>query len=128
MSQVVVDTSILAKLFAGTPEVAEKLNGYSEIFVPFVVVGELYAGLRLGNGFEKNQASFRQFLDNPNVRVLQSTEEITLIYAELFAYLRKQGTPIPINDVWVAAIALKSGLPFYSLDSDFKNLPQLRLV
>ena len=128
MAQVVVDTNILSKLFSGDSAIRKTLDTYDEIFVPFIVVGELYAGFRVGTKFADNQAVLQDFLQNPNVHILQSNDETPGIYGELFAFLRKQGTPIPINDVWIAATTIQCGLPLFTLDSDFNNLPQIRRV
>lgn len=44
------------------------------------------------------------------------------------ASLRRQGTPIPINDVWVAALVLQHGLTLYARDRHFDHLPQIPRV
>lgn len=126
MAQVVVDTNILSKLFSGDSTIRKTLDRYDEILVPFIVIGELYSGFRVGTKFADNHAVLQDFIQNPNVHILQSNDETPGIYGELFAFLRKQSTPIPINDVWIAAITVQSGLPLFTLDSDFNNLPQIR--
>ena len=40
-------------------------------------------------------------------------------------YLRKNGRPIPRNDVWIAAAALEYGLQLLTLDDRFREIPLL---
>jgi len=56
---------------------------------------------------------------------VQAHERTTHEYSRLAAQLRKQGTPIPTNDLWIAALALQHGLTLYARDRHFDHLPQL---
>ena len=49
-------------------------------------------------------------------------------YAQLFVQLRRPGTPIPVNDLWIAALVLEHGFDLYSRDGHFDHLPQLPRV
>ena len=66
-----------------------------------------------------------RLLNSPRVHVLLPNEDTTHHYARLFAQLRTQGTPIPSNDIWIAALALQHDLVLYSRDEHFRHLPQL---
>ena len=95
------------------------------VAVPVVVLGELYSGFRAGARWAENTEQLARFLSKPSVRVLNVTDETALRYAEVDVYLRKQGRPIPRNDVWIAAVALEYGLQLLTLDEHFHEIPLL---
>ena len=68
------------------------------------------------------------FLNTPGVFVLAPDEQTTFFYADVYAYLRKKGRPIPTNDLWIAALVIQHQLVLFDRDSDFDNLPQLGRV
>ena len=41
--------------------------------------------------------------------------------------LTKLGTPIPENDIWIAAICLQHALPVATLDHHFSQVPNLQI-
>lgn len=104
---------------------AETVAAADEIWLPFIVVGELRAGFAVGSQGPHNEAVFRQFLLKPGVAVLYADEQTTHHYAVIFRQLRKQGTPIPTNDMWIAALSLQHSLALYDRDAHFDALPQL---
>jgi len=67
----------------------------------------------------------RRFLASPGARTLSVDEETAVRYAAIQGYLRKQGTPIPVNDMWIAATAAQHGLRLLSLDDHFLRVPQV---
>lgn len=99
-----------------------------EICVPFITLAGLRAGIACGTVGKRNEATLVRFLQRPRVRVLFPDEETTHQYARLFAQLRAQGTPIPTNDVWIAAIVLQHDLILFSRDQHFDKLPQIPRV
>jgi tRNA(fMet)-specific endonuclease VapC len=64
-------------------------------------------------------------LGRPRVEVLPCDEETAVRYAELKLQLKKAGTPIPLNDVWIAALVLQHQATLFTRDSDFERIPQL---
>jgi tRNA(fMet)-specific endonuclease VapC len=123
--KVLLDTSAYSALQRGHPPILEVLRRSETVSVSAVVLGELYSGFRAGNRRAKNTAQLAQFLSKPSVRVLNVTEETALRYAQVDAYLRKRGRPIPRNDVWIAAVALEHGLQLLTLDVHFREIPLL---
>jgi tRNA(fMet)-specific endonuclease VapC len=100
-----------------------------EIHIPYVVLAELRAGFLCGTVAKRNERILIQFLNRPRVKILLPDEATTHHYARVFAQLRAQGTPIPTNDMWIAALVLQHDLQLYSQDSHFDNLPQIpRLI
>jgi len=62
------------------------------------------------------------------VEVALGYEQTTHHYASVYRQLRQQGTPIPTNDMWIAALALQHGLVVCARDRHFDQLPQLARV
>jgi tRNA(fMet)-specific endonuclease VapC len=59
------------------------------------------------------------------VSVLEITRDVALRYGKIFAALRRAGTPIPTNDIWIAATALDAGSELVTFDSDFEYVDGL---
>jgi tRNA(fMet)-specific endonuclease VapC len=123
-----LDTNAYRQAADGEPRAVEFLRRADEVLVPFVVLGELRAGFAAGTAGRKNEAKLTEFLDSPRVRVLLADEQTTRSYASIFAQLRRQGTPIPTNDLWIAALAVQHDLPLLTSDRHFANLPQLLIL
>jgi tRNA(fMet)-specific endonuclease VapC len=87
--------------------------------VPAIVLGELYAGFQLGAKRERNEATLSEFLANPVVDVLSVDDDVSRHYADIVVDLRRTGTPIPTNDIWIAASAARSGAIVLSDDAHF---------
>lgn len=94
------------------------------IVLPFVVLAELRAGFVHGRRPAENERILRRFLLKDGVRVLFADDQ-THHYASLFRQLRKQGTPIPTSDMWLAALILQHNLALHARDRHFDHLPQL---
>ncbi len=123
-----LDTNAYREAADGKPRTVELLRRADEIHVPFVVLGELRAGFASGNAGKKNAAQLTDFLGSPRVSVLLADEQTTHAYAVLFAQLRRQGTPIPTNDMWIAALAIQHDLPLLTSDRHFSHLPQILIL
>lgn len=128
MARIVVDTNVLSALFSGNKAVAQKLTEYNEIILPFAVVAELLSGYKYGTLYDQNKKIIDSFLDEAAVSVAYPDSKTIEIYSDFYAFLRKQGTPIPIHDIWIAATAYQLSEKLYTFDTDFNNLPQLLLV
>lgn len=94
----------------------------------FVVVGELRAGFALGRQAAENERTLRRFLLKDGVHLLFAGEQTTFHYASVFRQLRQQGTPIPTNDMWTAALVLEHDLVLPARDQHFDTLPQIPRV
>ena len=123
--KIAIDSNRYTDLCRGVAEGIEVIETASEIYVPLVVLGEQRAGFAHGAAREKNERLLTKFLNNPGVFVLSPDEQTTFFYADLYAYLRKKGKPIPTNDLWIAALVVQHNLVLFDRDSDFDALPQL---
>ena len=126
--RVALDTNRYTDLCRGDLSVVETVERANEVLLPFVVIGELRAGFAVGNQEVRNEAVLRRFLLKPDVRVLYSDEQTTHQYAAVYRQLRQQGTPIPTNDMWIAALVLQHSLVLLARDAHFDSLPQLARV
>jgi tRNA(fMet)-specific endonuclease VapC len=125
--RIAIDTNRYRDLTDGVEEVVTALERAESVSVPFVVVGELRAGFAVGARGRSNERTLQRFLQKPGVSVIYADERTTRTYASLYRQLRTQGTPIPTNDLWIAALVLDHDLALYSRDRHFEHLPQLRL-
>lgn len=126
--KVIIDTNRYCDFCEGISEVVEVFQKADLICVPFTVLAELRAGFSYGTIESENERILSLFLNKPRVRCLLADEQTTFHYARLYAQLRKAGTPIPTNDLWIAALTLQHNLVLYSRDKHFESLPQLAKI
>ncbi len=122
---VAIDTNRYVDLCNGIQETARLLTTAEAVVVPFVVLAELRAGFAFGDHQVENERVLRRFLLKAGVHVLFPDDQTTHHYASVFRQLRKQGTPIPTNDMWLAALVLQHNLALHDRDKHFDRLPQL---
>jgi tRNA(fMet)-specific endonuclease VapC len=83
------------------------------------------AGFLGGSRRHENEAVLLEFLSKPTVQLLMPSRETAEHYARLYVQLRAAGTPVPINDLWIAALSLEHDLTLISRDHHFRSFPQL---
>ena len=123
-----LDTNRYRDFARGETSVAETIEMADEVWLPFIVLGELRAGFAVGSQGARNEAVLQRFLMKPGVGILYADEQTTHHYANVYRQLRKQGTPIPTNDIWIAALVLQHSLVLSARDAHFDALPQLTRV
>jgi tRNA(fMet)-specific endonuclease VapC len=125
---VAIDTNRYRDFCEAVPEAVEQFRSAERICMPFPVLAELRAGFACGTLARQNESVLTKFLNRPRVAVLFADEQTTFHYARTFRQLREQGTPIPTNDIWIAALVQQHNLLLYSRDKHFETLPQLARV
>jgi tRNA(fMet)-specific endonuclease VapC len=120
-----VDTNRLTDLFRGDAALADLLGGCDEVWIPLVTLAELKAGFYGGSQRRRNEELLQRFLSRPTVGVLLPGRETAEHYARLFVQLKRAGTPVPDNDLWIAAQALEHDLILITRDRHFAHIPQL---
>jgi tRNA(fMet)-specific endonuclease VapC len=123
--RVALDTNRLSDLFRGDATLAETLGHCDEVWIPLIVLAEMKAGFHAGTQRSQNEAILRQFLGKPTVDVLLPARETAEHYARLYVQLKRAGTPVPDNDLWIAALALEHDLILITRDRHFEFIPQL---
>jgi tRNA(fMet)-specific endonuclease VapC len=120
-----LDTSAYSAFMKGHAEVKLALQKAEEILLNPVILGELRAGFRAGNRFRKNERELQIFSSSPRGRFIDITHETAERYAVIVHFLRKAGTPIPTNDIWIAASAMEHGLRVVTTDLHYQKVPQI---
>jgi predicted nucleic acid-binding protein len=127
MSALVLDTSAYAAFKLGDPDATEAVRSRERIFVPAVVLGELLGGFALGTREDRNRAELEEFLASPRVAVAAMGETTAECYAAIWSFLRRAGTPVPTNDLWIAASVMEHGALLLTADAHFDRIPQIRV-
>ena len=125
LSRFCLDTSAYSHFLRGEPRVVEQIDRAEWLGVPTVVLGELWTGFLLGDNRDRNTEELDAFLGNAVVEVLPIEPEVARIYAEIVVGLRDRGTPLPTNDIWIAATAARSGAPVLTFDGHFEKIPRI---
>jgi len=128
MRQILIDTNIYSKALVGDQSIIDTLRKQAEIGFSVISIGELLSGFKGGNKETKNKSELEDFLDSPRVAVYSVDDETAEFYSEVLHNLRIAGTPIPTNDIWIAAIAFQHGLKLFSTDAHFQRIKGLALV
>ena len=123
-----LDTNAYSAIARGHPEVVDLVQRAATLLLPAVVVGELLGGFRQGSRYNENLADLRRFLDGPRVRLAPVSWTTADRYARIYTALRAKGTPIPTNDMWIAAQALETGADLLSFDPHFGHIDGLAWI
>ena len=126
MNRILLDTNAYTAFLTGDERVLNALTEAETAFLSAIVIGELYAGFCGGNRLKENKALLARFLQKSNVRVLDVTAETGEVFGQIKNELQKAGTPIPLNDVWLAAQAMETGSVIVSFDAHFDQVSGLR--
>jgi tRNA(fMet)-specific endonuclease VapC len=123
--RLLLDTNAYTALRLGRDVVAEQVQRSEQVLLSVVVAGELLFGFRHGSRYDENAGALREFLGDPNVTVLPIAWTTAEIFGRLSATLRKRGTPIPTNDIWLAAQAMEADATLLSSDRHFGRVDGL---
>jgi len=128
--RVLLDTNRLTDALRGDESVGALVEEAEEVWISFVTLAEIKAGLLGGNPRRRaqNEALLLRFLRLPCVSILYPDSETTEVYARLFVQLRQAGTPVPTNDLWIASLAVQHQLTLLSRDAHFAKIPQVSMV
>ena len=113
----ILDTNAVSAWAEGIASVEHSLRAASRLVVPTVVLGEFYFGIRQSRHRARYEDWLRRYL--PLTDIAMVTRVTADVYAEIWLELKRSGTPIPVNDAWIAALARQHDLPVLSNDSHF---------
>jgi len=120
-----LDTNIVIALLAKDTNVIGQIERGGKIFIPSIVIGELYYGAEKSSKTEENKAVIEKFAsDNA---ILNCTKETARYYGDVKNILRKKGRPIPENDIWISALAIQHKLSLVTRDRHFKEVNGLKV-
>lgn len=123
MNSVCIDTSAYSRLIRGDNALRSRMEMADAVLVPATVLGELHAGFELGTRRQQNREVLEAFLDQPGMSVISTTPNVAERYGRLVKQLRDSGTPIPTNDIWIAAAVLETGSRLLTYDAHFDQVP-----
>ena len=127
MKKVLIDTNIYSLAMKGDGDVVHALRSIDQIGFSVISIGELFSGFKGGHREAGNREELNIFLDSPRVGLHPVDDGTADFYASILNDLKKAGTPIPTNDIWIAATAFQHGYKMYSKDKHFKLIPGLVL-
>ena len=123
--RLVLDTSAYSHLRRGHQLVLDLLAAATVVLVPVTVLGELEAAFALGSRGKENRVALERFLRETFVRDIALTRAVARRYGQVFAQLRRARSPIPVNDIWIAASTLDCGGHLLTFDSHFRRIEHL---
>lgn len=127
MRKVLLDTNAYRQLLEGNETVLEEVAKSDRVYMPVIVLGELFAGFFGGTKERENRENLQTFLAKPRVEIADVTKETAEIFGEIKHKLFRTGTPIPVNDIWIAACAVETGAVLVTYDEHFLKIPGLRI-
>ena len=127
MNKVILDTNAYVAYLQGDQKILNTLAEADTTFMLIFVLSELYAGFKGGIRETKNVEILRRFLRKTTVTILNATQETAEIFGTVKNSLKLSGTPIPINDVWIASHALETGSVIVTYDKHFDVVPGVRV-
>ena len=127
MKRILIDTNAYAAFKKNDADAVSVLKTTEYVGVNIIVLGELLSGFKGGTKESINRKELEQFLDSPRVNLLPLDEETAEFYARIYWDVKKRGKPIPTNDLWVAASAMRHGLALFTYDEHFADIAGLIL-
>lgn len=125
IGRLVLDTSAYSWMRSGHEGVLDLVAAAEIVILPVTVLGELEAGFELGGRQRENRTTLAEFLAEPFVSVRAVTPDTARRYGQIFAQLRRAGTPVPVNDIWIAASTLDCGGHLLTFDGHFESIPAI---
>lgn len=128
MKNILMDATAYAMAMKGDHEVISFLRQASLLGLSSVTVGELLSGFRAGDHERENRSALFAFLDSPRVHLFSVDENTAEYYNMIFNQLKNAGTPLPVNQIWVAAVAFQKGLAILARDRSYEPIRGLLLL
>ena len=123
--KILLDTSAYVGFKRNVEEAVEIIVSAESILFSPIVLGELMFGFRNGNRLKKNMDDLNNFLQHEVVNIVQIGKITSDRYSRIAFHLKRQGTPIPSNDIWIAAQAMEHGVELITSDRHFESIASL---
>ena len=123
--KLLLDTSAYVGFKRNVPDLVEMIVGAEWILFSPVVLGELMFGFRNSVKFKENMNDLNEFLQHDVVEIVQIGKITSDRYSRIAAQLKRNGTPIPSNDIWIAAQTMEHGAELITLDRHFNKIDGL---
>jgi predicted nucleic acid-binding protein len=127
--KLVLDTNIYCDFAEGLPDAVDAIAAYGQtVFIPSIVLGELYFGFMKGSRQQFNEKKLRQVVSRLKIEVIDVNTDVARKYAMIYLSLQKKGIKIPINDVWIAACCMEVGGTLLTRDKHFELVDQIEAM
>lgn len=125
-NSIAIDTNLAIAVLNGEPAALSLLSACSDICLPVPVLAELHFGALNSSKAHENQKTVRELASR--LRILNAASGTAEVHAGLRLQMKRAGTPIPQNDLWIAAICVESGLALGTKDAHFDVVPGLSVT
>jgi len=123
---VILDTNGVSALAEGESALESILRKANRVAIPVIVLGEYRYGISLSREQKRYEEWLTEYL--PKFLILDIDERTTVPYAAIRSELKRAGTPIPSNDVWIAALCRQHSLPLLTRDRHFDAVAGIRRI
>jgi tRNA(fMet)-specific endonuclease VapC len=127
--KLVLDTNIYCDFAEGLPDAVDLIATYGQsVFIPSVVLGELFFGFMKGSRQQFNEKKLRQVVSRLKIEIIDVNTDVARKYAMIYLSLQKKGIKIPIHDVWIAACCMEVGGTLLTRDKHFEWVDQIEAM
>jgi len=127
--RLVLDTNTYCDYAEGLPDVVDIMATHSQyLFIPSIVLGELHFGFMKGSRQQFSEKKLRQIISRLKIEIIDVNADVARKYADIYRSLERKGTPIPINDVWIAACCMEVGGTLLTRDQHFEAVDQIEMI
>ena len=123
--KILLDTSAYVGFKRNDADLVEMITAAEQVLFSSIVIGELLFGFRSGTRFKKNLTELNLFLAHDAVETVSAGKITADRYSRIAAQLKRQGTPIPTNDIWIAAHTMEHGAELITTDAHFEKISGL---
>lgn len=127
VKKILLDTNAYTRYLAGEKKVLHVLGRAEIVYMSVIVLGELFAGFKGGSRNSENKVLLDEFLHKPTVKILSITLETSEVFGQIKNTLKTAGTPLPINDIWIASNAVETGSVVITYDTHFEKIMGMRV-
>lgn len=127
MRNILLDTNAFSQYVKFDKEIIEVISQSNSVCLSIISIGELTYGFLKGEMNELNNMILNRFLSNPLTKLIDINRNIAVRYGTIYFYLKKRGTPIPTNDIWIAASAIETNSILVTYDKHFLKIPGVKL-
>jgi len=125
-NSVLLDTNIISALLKGDLSIADNIDQSQSVYIPVIAIGELYYGAEYSAHISKNLNNVSKIIEQYNVLFIDNST--AAVYGTIKVELRRRGTPIPENDIWIAALATQHQLTLITRDRHFSHIEKLDVL
>ena len=123
--KILLDTSAYVGFKRNDADLVEMITAAERVLFSSIVLGELLFGFRSGTRFKKNLTELNLFLAHDAVEIVSVGKITADRYSRIAVQLKRQGTPIPTNDIWIAAHTMEHGAELITTDVHFEKISGL---